>query len=257
MNRRSFLLSGTLLAVAAAVDAEAAPATTTFKVDGLVALRAYQTLVEEHLGDVLGAIKALAATTDAKSANWTAIKPALSVFAGNLTTAAAVWFAQPDGSYATAEAGPVSETLKDRAYFPTLLAGRDIENSLVISKSTGHRSIIVATPVVGAGRVVGIIGVSLRARLISKLVTERAQLPDDLTFYALTSQGETAIHRDPQRMFEYPSDLGDPSLKSAVTVILSQPQGEVDYDFNGTHRTAAFNKSDLTGWHFVLAKIHK
>jgi hypothetical protein len=107
------------------------------------------------------------------------------------------------------------------------------------------------------GRAVAAIGISLRARLISQLITDRTGLPDDMTFYALDEKGQAAIHKDPDKMFLYPSDLGESSLKSAVATILSQPRGGVDYSFEGKARTAVFNKSDLTHWHFVLVRMHK
>ena len=85
----------------------------------------------------------------------------------------------------------------------------------------------------------------------------RLVLPDDMSFYALDSKGQTAIHQDPERMFQYPSEVGDASLKSAVATMLSQPRGTVEYTFGGTSRTALFNESDVTGWRFVLVRIRK
>jgi hypothetical protein len=255
MYRRSFLVSGVLLAAASATGAAAMAGPATFRIDGHVVLQAYQALVEEHLTGVLRAIKALAATSDAQTGSWTSIRPALDRLSQDLTTDATVWFALPDGGYSTTQAGPVGETLADRGYFPLLMAGGDVAGSLVISKSTGHRSIIVATPVMKAGRVIAAIGVSLRADLVSQLVGERIKLPDGMTFYALDSKGQTAIHQYPERMFQYPSEVGDASLKSAVATMLSQPRGSVEYRFGGTSRTAIFNKSDVTGWRFVLVRI--
>ena len=257
MQRRTFLLSSALLTVAAATPAKAGAGPGPFKVDGHIALQAYQALVEDHLTGVLRAIRALAATSDAQTRSWASIRPALDRLSQDLTTDATVWFALPDGSYASTASGPSSETLADRDYFRELMAGDDIEGSLVISKSTGHRSVIVATPVVKEGRVIAAIGASMRARLISQMVAERTGLPDNMTFYALDAKGQTVIHKDPEKMFEYPSDLGDATLKSAVTTILSQRQGSVDYNFGGQFRTAIFNKSDVTGWHFVLVQVGK
>jgi methyl-accepting chemotaxis protein len=257
MDRRSLLVSGALLAAATAAGAAAGTGPATFSIDGHVVLQAYQALVEEHLTGVLRAIRALAATSDAQTGSWTSIRPALDRLSQDLTTDATVWFAMPDGGYATTAAGPVGETLADRDYFPRLMAGRDVAGALVISKSTGHRSIIVATPVTKAGAIIAAIGVSLRADLVSQLVGERIKLPDDMSFYALDSKGQTAIHQDPERMFQYPSEVGDASLKSAVATMLSQPRGRVEYRFAGTSRTALFNESDVTGWRFVLVRIRK
>ena len=96
-------------------------------------------------------------------------------------------------------------------------------------------------------------GVSVRA--VSDLIGRGAGLPPELVFYALDATGRTAIHKDPALMFEFPSDLGDETLKSAVRTMLARPEGRVDYDFRGTRRTAVFERSEFTGWTFVLAAV--
>lgn len=253
MVRHIFLLSSLLLAFAAA-PATAEPR-STFEVDAHTTLGACQGLVEDHLAGILRSIRALAVTSEAKTGEWAAVEPALMRLSEDLPTDATAWFALPDGSYTSTADGPSALKLSDRAYFPDLLAGKDVEGNLVVSKSTGLRSIIVATPVLKDGAVVAMIGVSVEAQLVSALVTETARLPDNMTFYALDSNGQAAIHRDPERMFQYPSDLGEPSLRAAVETILSQPRGVIEYEFDGTNRVGVFNKSDATGWHFVLVRI--
>lgn len=255
LNRRTALSSGVLLALAGAASSRAQPPGAAFTTDGRVVLEACRTVVEEHLGGILRAANSVAATSDAQSGQWARMKPALAALGADTPTIAAVWFARPDGSYDTVQAGPVHETIRDRAYFPGLMAGGAVRGALVISKSTGHRSAVVAAPVMRGGQVMGAIGASVEVRRLSELVYGRAGLPADLVFYALDAQGQTALHRDPTRMFAYPSDLGDPSLKSAVATILAKDRGQVEYDFQGTHRVALFDRSPLTGWTFVLASI--
>jgi hypothetical protein len=256
MQRRTFLACGALVALGA-TRAVASPRSKSFTVDARVVLQSYQALVEQYLMDVLHAIRAIAATSDARSASWPAIKPALDRLGQDLSTSATVWLAQPDGSYASTEGVAAGATLADRDYFPELIAGRDVIARLVVSKSTGHRSIVVATPVEKGGRVVAAIGVSLRARLVSQVVADRMRLPQGMSFYALDSNGQAAIHMDPERMFQFPAELGEVTLKSAVATILSQPQGSVDYRFGGKSRTAIFEQSAITGWHFVLVRVHE
>ena len=67
----------------------------------------------------------------------------------------------------------------------------------------------------------------------------------------------SALHQDQQRMFQYPSEIGDDTLKAAVRIMLSSPRGQVAYHFAGTSRTAIFSQSDLTGWRFVLVRIDR
>ena len=264
VERREFLsagiASGTMLAVLVGTSMPTAAAATDlshFKIDGSLLLQAYRSLVEEHFAGVLRGIRALAVTGDAQKGDWASARPALMRLRGDLATAATIWFAQPGGSYATTDIGPTDKNLKDRAYFPKVLAGQDIVGDFVVSKSTGERAIIIATPVSKQGQVIAVIGVSLSARSISQMVIDRVGMPGSLTFYALDSHGQTAIHKDPKEMFEYPSDMGDPSLKSAIEIILFQPKGMVSYRYSGTNRKAIFDTSELTGWHFVLVQLAK
>lgn len=224
--------------------------------DARVTLKAYQSLVEEHLSGILRAEKALAATSDAKSAQWENIKPALASLGMNLSTGAAVWFALPDGNYYTVEGDHAEQSLKTRDYFPRLLEGKDVLASLVVSKATGHRSIIVATPVIDQGKVVGAIGISVRTRMVALLIDKYTDLPDDIYFYALDANAQIAIHRNPDRLFKHPADI-DPKLKPVFADILNQDQGTFQYVLDGKQVDAVFNKSSLTGWSFVLARQQK
>ncbi|MBL8223910.1 MAG: cache domain-containing protein [Chromatiales bacterium] len=255
MHRRQVIAAGALLPLISAGTAAAAADGGSFSTDGHVALKAYKGLVEEHLAGALNALRVLAATSDAQAGEWPRTRPALKALEAGLTSAAAVWYAQPDGAYYTTAGDRAADSLGDREYFPKVMAGADVEGSLVISKSTGHRSVIVATPVRTGSRVVGALGVSIRARRLGALVEERTNLPDDLVFYAIDARGQTAIHKDPDRMFAFPSDMGDESLKAAVKTMLSSSRGSVSYRFQGTSRIALFEESELTAWRFVLAKI--
>jgi methyl-accepting chemotaxis protein len=255
MRTLSLLASIVVLAVAsfaACAEPQPAPMTT----DARVTLKAYQGLVEEHLVGILRAEKALAVTSDAKSAKWENIKPALKRLSTSLGTDAAVWFALPDGGYYTAEGDRAELRLKDREYFPSLLAGQDVLGSLVVSKSTGHRSIIVATPVIDQGRIVGAIGVSVRTRLVSKLVEKNTGLPESMYFYALDANEQLAIHKNPDRIFKHPADI-DPRLEPVFAPILKKDQGAFQYTLDGKPIAAIFNKSALTGWRFVLVQEQK
>jgi methyl-accepting chemotaxis protein len=255
LNRRTALSSGALLALAGMAPARAQAPAAALTADSHLVLSACRALVEEHLGGILRAAKAVAATSDARSGRWDRVRPALAELSADTPSAAAVWFAQPDGSYDTVQAGLIRQNLKDRAYFPGLMAGETVEDALVLSKSTGQHSIVVAAPVKRSGKVIGAIGVSVKALFVSELMDNRVGLPADLVFYALDAKGQTALHRDPARMGVYPSDLGEPSLKAAVATILSQEKGRVEYDFEGKRRIALFDRSPFTGWTFVLASI--
>lgn len=239
------------LAVAAAEGAE-----RDFVLDGRVTLQAYRSAVEARLDGLRVATRTLAATEEVRSGDWARMRGPLTVLAESTEEQAAVWFARPDGSYFTVEKGPTGESLRERAYFPTLMAGRDVIGALVVSKSTGKRSLIIASPVLVEGRVTGAVGVSMDAAKLAASVDRAIGFPADVVFYALDPQGQTALHRAGELIFAFPSDVGSATLSDAVKTMLSRPEGVVHYQYSGSDKTALFQRSQLTGWVFVLGRSY-
>jgi len=203
---------------------------------------------------VLRNIKLVAESSEAKSAGWEQTKPMLDRLDKDLETDASVWYAMPDGKYYSTNAeGLTEQNLGDRSYFPQLMAGKDVEGDLVVSKSTGHRSVIVATPVVVDGKVVAAIGVSLRLRLLSQLVEKNTQLPANMYFYSMNSDALISSHRNIDRMFKHPTDIGDESLGPIFTSALAKEKGQLGYNLHGKNISAIFQKSKALGWHFFIA----
>lgn len=253
MNRLFVLLwSAVLLTGPSIGHPSGREASGSSALDARLVLRGYEATVEEHLRGVLNGLKALAATEEAMSGDWEHLKGPLARYAESVKGTAAVWFAEPDGSYFTVEKGRTGKSLRDRAYFAGLMHGRDVEGSLIVSKSTGARAVIVATPVMKDGHVTGALGASLSAVKLARRVNEQIAFPDDVVFYALDDRGRTALHKDSSLIFEFPSDIGDESLKEAVHRMLSEPQGSVHYTFRGERRSVIFRKSGSTGWVFAL-----
>ena len=230
----------------------------SLKLDSQVALCTYKGLVEDHLCGVLRTARVIALTSEARSAQWESVKPMLDRFSKDLATVATVWFALPDGSYFSTETGGVSDqNLKDRSYFPKLMSGQDVLGDLVISKSTGHRSVIVATPVMVNGKVVAAVGVSVRVRLLSALLDSDTKLPDNAYFYALDPDNKIVLHRNVDRMFKNVSDVGDESLGDAFKTIMTKDQGIFNYTLHGRKMSSIFMKSTTLGWYFFIAQEHK
>jgi methyl-accepting chemotaxis protein len=226
-----------------------------FTLDSRVALAAYGTAVDARLAGILAAARVLAATEDAKSGDWARIRGPLSILADSEPANSAIWFARPDGSYYSVEKGLTSQNLKQRDYFPQLLAGHDVVGSLVISKSTDLRSVIVASPVFRDGGVIGAIGVSLDVRRLSASLDHAIGFPSGVVFYALDAKGRTALHQTDELIFEFPTEKGSPTLNAAVRTMLAEPAGVVEYIYVGSKRTAVFQRSALTGWVFVVGHI--
>ncbi len=249
----ALLLSAILML--SSVSSWAESPSTSLHLEPQAALGAYKGLVEDHLSGVLRTERVLALTSEARSARWEAVRPLLERFRNDLTTDATVWFMLPDGSYYLTDTGQLSpQNLKDRAYFPRLMAGKDVLGDLVISKSTGYRSVVVATPVMVNGAVVAAIGVSVRLRLLSELVEASMKLPRNAYFYAIDHDTKIALHRNVERMFKTVSEVGDESLGEAFRAIMKNDQGAMNYTLNGKKMHSIFQKSSILGWYFFIAQ---
>lgn len=226
-----------------------------FGPDAHMALGAYRGMVEEHTGGILRSLRIIAQSREAQSGQEEEFKPLLMRLSEDLTTDATAWYVFPDGKYfATEAAGMVEENLKDRSYFPALISGKEVFGDLVISKSTGHRSVIIGVPVLSQGKVIGGVGVSLRVRLLSELVDKRLELPEHTYFYALERDTRIALHRKAERMFKTPSDVGDEALGEEFKRILKGDRGHFEYTLHGKKIASIFELSPSLGWYFFIAK---
>jgi len=253
----SILMSAVLALCLLTVRAEAKTEPVPVKLEPEVALGAYMGLVEEHLEGILRTEKVIAGSIEAVSGRWELVWPLLDRFSQDLPTDATLWFMLPNGRYfSTATGGLTDQNLSDRPYFPTLTAGKEVLGELVISKSTGQRSIVVAAPVFASdGKVIAAIGVSVDAVKLSELVDSRMTLPDNAYFYALDANTKVTLHRYPTRVFKTVSEVGnDESLGDDFKKVMDKAQGVFDYSLSGKNMASIFRKSPVLGWHFFIAQ---
>jgi methyl-accepting chemotaxis protein len=244
-----------LVAITVISSANADHHTQPFTESSRVALSAYRGMVEEHIAGIQRALRVVALSQEAQSGSWERMQPMLKRFSDDLPTDATTWFVNPEGGYFTTDAeGLKGESLKDRHYFPDLISGKEVFGELVISKSTGHRSVIVAVPVKSGDKVLGGLGVSVRVRLLSEFVAARLPLPPDQYFYALERDTRIAIHSRAERMFMTPSDVGDEALGEEFKKTLQRERGEFNYVLHGDKIASVYELSPTLGWYFFIAK---
>jgi len=224
----------------------------TIELNPHIGLNAVAALVDQDFACVRDGLRTLASTENATSGEWDRVKVPLAQLAKGMPVSAAAWFARPDGSYFTIESGLTDQNLKDRPYFPKLLAGEEVIGDLVVSKSTGKRSAIIAVPVREGGRVIGALGISVAMERVASSIEDELQFPKNIMFYALDSRGQIALHRNPKLLFEFAAQLEGWSLKGAIAEMLSKPEGLVHYEFQDAQRQAIFKRSELSGWVYAL-----
>ena len=214
-------------------------------------LSAFVSYTDLRMSSVRQSVEILASTIEAKSGNWKNMEPLLRGYEksdGGLVA----WFVRPDGSYYTVDRGLMDVKLSDRAYFPGLMSGEAVMGALVVSKSTGKRSAVIAIPVKRGGKVIGAIGVSLFLEKLADQVDSALALRPDVAFFALAPNGLTTLHKITRREFLDPRDLGSETLKKAANEMLSHPAGESSYEFDNATKTAIYQTSPLTQWKFAI-----
>ncbi|HSA60312.1 MAG TPA: cache domain-containing protein [bacterium] len=217
--------------------------------------RSLMAVIAEFIGKTMDAeadlLTLLSETQDIESGQWQDIKPRLAA-ARALGAKGLLWFAQPDGTYYTVEKDRMPEGLKDRDYFPRLMAGEKVVASLVVSRSTGKKSIVIAMPVKNKGAIVGAVGASIFLEDLNKELSNSLTLPDGVYFYALSPDGTVVLHKSAGMIFAKARELGSPTLTQAIDEMFRKPSGETAYEFNGFSKRAFFMTIPRLGWKVVL-----
>jgi Cache domain len=220
-------------------------------IDIKAALSALSALADCRIEAMADALAVAAQAQDAQSLEWDKVKPLL-VTVQKRFGPANVWFARLDGSYFTVEKGLTDKNLKDRPYFPKVMAGEISVGELVVSRATGGNTVIAAVPIKKDGKVIGMLGASIYLEKLAQEIKRAAPMPAGVVFYALDSNGQIALHTQEGLIFQEATQLGGPSLTAAVKHMLANRDGVVTYEFAGGRQTALFQTSALTGWKFAI-----
>jgi len=254
MIRKSFFLRLVFFIALLPPLACAQPAADTPSAPGKDAqslLSAFMSYTDLRIGSVQRSLEILASTAEGKSGKWENMESLLGGYQKS-EDGLIVWYVRPDGTYYTVDKGLISEKLSDRSYFPDLMAGMKITGALVVSKSTGQRSAVIAVPIKKDGKVVGAIGASLFLDALSHQAGSALNLRPDAAYFAMAPNGLTTLHSRTDRHFLDPRELGSETLKNAANEMLAGTSGSISYEFDNTTKHAIYRTSPVTQWKFVL-----
>ena len=254
MIKKDFFLGIILFMLVMPALAFAQPPSETRSVPGKDAqslLSAFMSYTDLRIGSVQRSLEILASTTEGRSGKWESMKGLLGGYQKS-EDGLIVWYVRPDGTYDTVDKGLINVKLSDRNYFPDLMAGMKITGALVVSKSTGQRSAVIAVPIKKNGKVVGAIGASLFLDRLSDQIGSALNLRTDAVFFAMAPNGLTTLHSRTDRHFLDPRELGNESLKNAANEMLSGTAGDVSYEFDNATKKAIYRTSPVTQWKFVM-----
>ena len=226
-------------------------AETPSEKDAQSLLSAFMSYADLRIASVQRSVEILASTTEAESGKWENMWSLLGGYQSS-DDGLIVWYVRSDGRYYTVDKGLMDEKLTDRSYFPDLKKGLKITGALVVSKSTGQRSAVIAVPVRKAGKVIGAVGVTLFLDKLSEQIASILTLRADAAFFALAPDGKTTLHKKTDLHFLDPREMGSETLKKAAGEMLSSNSGEVSYEFENTTKKAIYRTSPLTQWKFAI-----
>lgn len=226
-------------AVPAAVSPEVAGDQRSLATNTL--LPAFGSLVSSRIHGIAAAMQVLAITEEIEGADWDRIRPLL-VRLEREYPEARFWYARPDGSYYTTVDNLTSATIRDRSYFPGVLAGDTSIGTVVVSKSTGRYTAIVAVPVFGEGQVNGVLGTSIYCDTLEEDLFRNVTLPYGYYAFAVDRNGMPVLDSLADRIF---SLEGIPDAKDNV---INSREGDITYRYDGTLHEAVYSTDDLTGW---------
>jgi hypothetical protein len=189
-------------------------------IDPTMSVPAARALTEAHIEGIVTSMQVMALTDEVKSADWDTMKPLLTEFEdGSIPLVA--WFALPDGSYYTVDAGMAAGNLIDREYFSVVIGGNIVIGDLIVSKSTGRESAVVTVPVKDGSEVVGALGASIYLDELSHIIVNDLQLSSDMVFYAVNDDGLIALHSDAEMIMRDASEIDElPCLMSYSSSLL-------------------------------------
>lgn len=216
-------------------------------------LSAFAAYTDLRLGSIERTLEVVASTWAAKSGKWNEARSLLEEYERS-EKGIVLWYMLPDGTYYTVDKGRMGMKLSDRDYFPDLASGRKVIGALVVSKSTGRRSAVIAVPVERAGKTVGAVGASVFLDTLAERIGEMLSLDKGASFFALVPDGRTALHSKTDRHFLDPRELGSETLKKAAEEMLARDSGEVSYVYDNASKHAVFTTSKLTGWKYAITR---
>ena len=200
-----------------------------FDLEADVGLAAAVALAEAHIGWLIDGMHVLTETAELQAGDWEGMRGLLGHFEESAVSYNA-WFLLPDGSYYKVATGQASANLSDRAYFPKVMAGEATLGDLVVSRSTGRKSMVLMAPIERDGSVIGALGVTLYLDDFSRLIARSLDLPETVIFFAHDGAGRIAVHSNIDLLMEDVAAAGiDPE-------------------------TSVSRVSDLLGWTFVLGR---
>ncbi len=136
--------------------------------------------------------------------------------------------------------------IKDRDYFKKAIAGEVSISDVLISRSSGEPSFVVASPVFfnGSGKNVGgIVLMTISIGEFSREFVAPVKIGESGYLYLYQKGGVVFAHPNPEMVMKL--NVNDHEFGRQME---SKGEGVITYEWSGRNRMVAFRKSKVTGW---------
>jgi len=209
--------------------------------------------IETQLNNAMTSIQMIAGTPEAQKGDWEGIKKYLKPLQKNLP--GVYFYVLPNGDYYSVDRDFTNLNLKSREYFNNLFSGKQIKGFPVVGRSSGKKSIVLATPVYTKDKISGAIGISVYLDQLSDEITRLMTLNDYYTWFVIRSDGNTLLNRNHGFILMNWLNNGNDSMKKEFPQIFAKDKGALLFELDGIQREALFVRMKEFNWWMVLAKM--
>ncbi|MCX8047645.1 MAG: methyl-accepting chemotaxis protein [Anoxybacillus gonensis] len=143
-------------------------------------------------------------------------------------------------------------SIRDRSYFQEALKGKTSISDVIVSRATGEKVIVIASPIREKGEIVGVLFGTVKTEEITNLVVD---VEIGKTGYGYLIQQDGVLIAHPNKKYVLEKNLlqeKNDKLVSLLRHVLAGKTGMGIYEFEGVKKYAFYAPIKSTGWGLVL-----
>ncbi|WP_163151359.1 methyl-accepting chemotaxis protein [Anoxybacillus sp. MB8] len=151
-----------------------------------------------------------------------------------------------------AYAGGKQLEISDRPYFQEALRGNTVVSDVIVSRATGEKVIVIASPIREKGEIIGVLLGTVKTEEITNLVVD---VKVGKTGYGYLIQKDGVLIAHPKKEYVLEKNLlqeKNDKLVSLLRHALAGKKGMGIYEFEGVKKYAFYAPIQSTGWGLVL-----
>ncbi len=200
--------------------------------------------------NAITSLELIAASPEAKSADWTKIKARLEKISPNLP--GVYFFVLPDGNYYTVTQDYTNLNLSDRTYFKSLFAGNQVKGYPLYSRSSGKKSVVLAVPITVDKKVIGALGTSVFLDELYTQLDRDFAISKNYTWFVLDNKGDTMLDQNNDIIFTNVFMRVNKTMQETLSQTLTtKKSGTIQYEQKGL-KYAHYRKLSNMPWQIIL-----